>query len=146
MRKVFFCVVVLLLPAAAGCGKGDGDAYDDSRRRSTYDTDRSDLDKPREADNTGVNVRDKDGNTVTPMDQGGDESDRKITADIRKRVMDAKLSVDAQNAKIVTQGGRVTLRGPVSTQAEKDTIARIAGEVAGAANVDNQLEIAVVAR
>jgi osmotically-inducible protein OsmY len=80
------------------------------------------------------------------MDQGGDESDRKITADIRKRVMDAKLSVDAQNAKIVTQGGRVTLRGPVSTQAEKDTIGRIAGEVAGVTNVDNQLEVAVVAR
>jgi osmotically-inducible protein OsmY len=43
--------------------------------------------------------------------------------------------------KIVSQSGKVTLRGPVDTQAEKDAIGNMANDVAGAANVDNQLEI-----
>ncbi|MBC7782579.1 MAG: BON domain-containing protein, partial [Burkholderiales bacterium] len=40
-----------------------------------------------------------------------------------------------------TVNGKVTLRGPVKTQSEKDQVAGIANEVAGATNVDNQLEV-----
>ncbi len=45
------------------------------------------------------------------------------------------MSVDAQNVKIITQDGKVTLRGPVHTAAEKATIEQIANDVAGEARL-----------
>ena len=95
----------------------------------------------KDVDNTGVNSRDRDGATVTPTDQKENEADLKVSTDIRKRLVDAKLSTDATNVKVVTQNGRVTLRGPVKSQDEKDTILRVAREVAGDTNVDDQIEI-----
>lgn len=91
--------------------------------------------------NTGVNVRDRDNSNKTPIDQNENEADIKITADIRSRVVDTEMSVDAQNVKIITQDGSVTLRGPVHTAAEKATIEQIAADVAGKDNVVSQLEI-----
>jgi osmotically-inducible protein OsmY len=73
--------------------------------------------------------------------QGQGKTDVQMTADIRQKVMAAKMSVNAQNVKIVTQSGKVTLRGPVNSQDEKDSIGRMANDVAGAANVDNELDI-----
>ena len=94
-------------------------------------------------DNTGVNERDQDGTTKTPTDQKENEVDVERTAEIRRRITDTEdLSVNARNVKIITADGKVTLRGPVASQSEKDAIAKIAEDVAGAENVDNQLEIA----
>jgi len=93
------------------------------------------------ADNTGKNVRDR-GKTVTPMDQGGSAADREVTANIRKAIVDNdNLSTYAQNVKIVTRDGAVTLRGPVKTAEEKAAVASTAEQVAGVKRVDNQLEI-----
>src|SRR5262245_43379581 len=64
-------------------------------------------------DNTGVNERDRSAATKTPIDQKENQRDIDLTANIRKRVVDSKLSVNAQNVKIITQDGKVTLRGPV---------------------------------
>ena len=75
------------------------------------------------------------------MDQNENKADIKITADIRKQVVDTKMSVNAHNIKIITQDGKVTLRGPVKTEEEKQMIEKIALAVAGANNVDNQLEV-----
>jgi hypothetical protein len=91
--------------------------------------------------NTGINARDNNSGAVTAGMQGQNKSDVDITADIRRKVMDAKMSVDAQNVKIISQNGHVTLRGPVNTQDEKDSIGRMAGDEVGAANVDNELEV-----
>jgi hyperosmotically inducible protein len=97
----------------------------------------------READNAARNTRDRGGRTLTPADQGGNESDVTLTQEIRKAVVATDgLSINAQNVKIITVKGRVTLRGPVRTAEEKAMIATIATRVAGAGNVDNQLEIA----
>jgi hyperosmotically inducible protein len=96
-------------------------------------------------DNTAVNQRDAADLTKakTPIDQDENQADVKITADIRKRVLDQEnFSVYARNAKIITSGGMVTLRGPVNSKTEADTIERIAREVAGEGKVDNQLEVA----
>ena len=90
--------------------------------------------------NTEVNVRDRDDLTKTPLDQNENKADIKITADIRSRVVDTEMSIDAQNVKIITQDGKVTLRGPVHTAAEKAKIEQIATDVAGKDNVDSQLE------
>jgi osmotically-inducible protein OsmY len=51
------------------------------------------------------------------------------------------LSLNARNVKVITSNGRVTLRGPVKSQAEKQAIADIAGRVATPEKVDNQIEI-----
>ena len=92
-------------------------------------------------DNTEVNVRDRTDAVKTPIDQNENQKDIDITANIRKRVVDTKMSVNAQNVKIITQDGKVTLRGPVKSEDEKAQIDKMAHEVAGAANVDNQLEV-----
>ncbi len=91
--------------------------------------------------NTELNVRDRDDSTKTPLDQNENKADIKITADIRSRVVDTEMSIDAQNVKIITQDGKVTLRGPVHTAAEKAKVEQIATDVAGKDNVVSQLEI-----
>lgn len=94
-------------------------------------------------DNTAVNERDLNDNAKTPINQDEDEASIRTTAEIRKQVVaHSDFSVDAQNIKIITGSGKVTLRGPVKTQDEKDTIDRIARDVAGKDNVDNQIEVA----
>jgi len=94
------------------------------------------------ADNTARNVRDQNLNTVTPVDQGNNEKDLKITQEIRKAIVDdASMSFDARNIKVITLDSVVTLRGPVEDDAEKAAIAEKAQKVAGVARVDNQLDV-----
>ena len=93
-------------------------------------------------ENTEVNVRDKDNTTLTPEDQKETKKDIRITAHIRKAVVrDKSLSIDAQNAKIITRSGVVTLRGPVANEAESKRLEKIAKKTRGVVKVDNQLEI-----
>ena len=93
-------------------------------------------------ENTARNVRDKDNATLTPEDQKETKKDIRITAHIRKTVVrDKSLSIDAQNAKIITRNGRVTLRGPVANEAESLKLQKIAKHTRGVKQVDNQLEI-----
>jgi sporulation protein YlmC with PRC-barrel domain len=97
-------------------------------------------------DNSARNVRDRDDRSLTPGDQGNNKADLNTTAQIRQQIIaDKALSVDAQNVKIITINGHVTLRGPVNTVDEKRRIATIADRLAGSANVDNQLEVKLTA-
>jgi hyperosmotically inducible periplasmic protein len=99
--------------------------------------------KPVASDNTKMNERDRDGKTTTPGDQGENEADRGITKDVRAALMKKdELSTNAKNVKVVTNGGNVTLRGPVKDEAEKTSIVAVVTEVPGVKKVDNQLEIA----
>jgi osmotically-inducible protein OsmY len=96
-----------------------------------------------EPDNTGRNERDREGGTVTPIDQGNSEGDLQITSAIRKAVVDQDdFSTNARNVKIITRDGVVTLRGPVNSLDEKNRIASIAERAPGVRRVDNQIEIA----
>jgi hyperosmotically inducible periplasmic protein len=95
-----------------------------------------------DADNTRRNVRDRDGTTLTPFDQGSSESDIETTRSIRKAFRDHDtLSTTAQNVKIITRDGKVTLRGPVKTEQEKTLLGDVAGKIATPEKVDNQLEV-----
>ena len=96
-----------------------------------------------EVDNTRINVRDRDDTTLTPGDQGTTPYDRDVTIQIRKALVSATndYSVAAKNVKIITANGKVTLRGPVKTEGEKTGIANLAKSIAGAGNVDDQLEV-----
>jgi hyperosmotically inducible periplasmic protein len=93
-------------------------------------------------DNSRVNQRDRNSASLTPMDQGSSEADRTTTQQIRQAVMrDKSLSFTAKNVKIITINGKVTLRGPVKTEAERTAIEAAARGVAGGEQVDSQLEI-----
>jgi osmotically-inducible protein OsmY len=92
-------------------------------------------------ENTQRNERDKNNTTLTPEDQKETKKDIKITAHIRKKVVrDKSLSVDAQNAKIISRNGVVTLRGPVENAAESTKLQKIAEKTRGVVKVENQLE------
>lgn len=106
-------------------------------------TDRPSTPSNTDADNSRVNTRDRSSAALTPMDQGGSESDRKITQQIRQDLMkDKSLSFTAKNVKVITINGKVTLRGPVKTEAERSAVEAAARRAAGnGAQVDSQLEI-----
>jgi hyperosmotically inducible periplasmic protein len=122
---------VLIVAALAGCGQ--------------MNTERSSAPLPETsppADNTAINQRDESGATKTPIDQDENQADITRTAEIRKKILDQPdMSVNAQNVKIITSQGKVTLRGPVDSDGERDIVVRIATEVAGADNVVNELEV-----
>jgi putative membrane protein len=95
-------------------------------------------------DNTARNTRDRDPGTLTPLDQGNSKTDIATTAQIRREIADQKaLSVNAHNVKIITNDGRVTLRGPVNSIDERNLIGEIATRIATAERTDNQLEVRV---
>lgn len=122
MKLAFASIVLLAL--LTGCGDEGG------------------PNQVKAADNTGRNVRDKEGDTLTPLDQKENEADVEVTAAIRRALTDEDaLSVDAQNVKVITQNGVVTLRGPVKDQAEKERIESIAKSVLGAKSIINELEV-----
>ena len=86
------------------------------------------------------------GSAKTPnaSDQSENEADRKITQQIRQAVTkDDSLSTGAQNVTIVTRDGKVTLRGTVESDSEKQKIAAAAKKVSGVKNVDNLLTVKV---
>ncbi|XZE19720.1 BON domain-containing protein [Pirellulaceae bacterium SH449] len=100
------------------------------------------MQTPPNSDNSAVNQRDRSSSAKTPLDQNENQKDIDITANIRKQVVATKMSINAQNVKIMTQNGQVTLRGPVATLDEKAQIETIARKIAGETKVDSQLEVA----
>jgi osmotically-inducible protein OsmY len=95
-----------------------------------------------ESDNTKTNKRDRRASEPTADQAKENPSDREIMRDIRKAVVsDDTLSTYAHNVKIIAQNGKVTLKGPVRSEAEKQTIEAKATEVAGAGNVVNQITV-----
>jgi osmotically-inducible protein OsmY len=126
--KVRFLGMAVLAFVVAACG-GTAETSNESNPRA-------------DADNTARNVRDKSEETKTPLDQGENEQDLQISANIRKAIRaDDSLSTNAHNVKIVTNAGTVTLRGPVENANEKNVIEAKAKQVAGVQRVENLLEI-----
>jgi putative membrane protein len=97
---------------------------------------------PAQPDNTARNMRDRDANTLTPLDQGNNKADTATTAQIRREIMALDdISINAQNVKIITNDGRVTLRGPVNSAEERRLIGDIATRIVTSEHTDNQLEV-----
>ncbi len=81
---------------------------------------------------------------MTTADQQSEAtSDRMLTQKIRKAIIaDKSLSMYGHNVKIITRDGAVTLKGPVHSDAEKQSIGDKAAEAAGGADkVTNQLTV-----
>ena len=92
------------------------------------------------ASNTG-HVRERDENAKTAIPQANNEGDLKITERIRRMLVDDKSLSTADYVRIVTVDGVVTLRGPVVSEEERNTIATKATQVAGVRKVEDQLEV-----
>lgn len=91
-------------------------------------------------DNSGTNKAHNQSQTADQ--QTNNTSDRQMTAKIRRAVVaDKSLSTYAHNVKIVVTGGTVTLKGPVHSEEEKQTIASKAAEIAGQDKVTNQITV-----
>ena len=94
------------------------------------------------ADNSKVNERDRNASQLTATDQSSGTQDTEITRQIRQAIVkDDSLSTYAQNIKIITVNGLVTLKGPVRTAEEKAKIESFAKGVAGVNKVDNMISI-----
>jgi hyperosmotically inducible periplasmic protein len=95
-----------------------------------------------EPDNTKTNQQDRAQGGTTAEQQAENQVDRDLTKKIRKAITDDKsLSTYAHNVKVIARGGSVTLKGPVRSEDEKAAIAAKAVEIAGAANVKNELSV-----
>lgn len=93
-------------------------------------------------DNTKVNQGDAN-KDATADQQKMNPADRTTTKQIRKSIMqDKSLSTYAHNIKVITQDGKVTLKGPVRSEDDKSNLEAKAVAVAGAGNVTDQLEVA----
>ena len=94
------------------------------------------------ADNTSINQRDRNPNEPTADRQKDNRSDRDITQQIRKAlIQDKSLSTYAHNVKVITQNGQVTLKGPVQSDEEKRAVESKATEIAGENKVTSELDI-----
>ena len=93
-------------------------------------------------DNSKVNQRDRDSSQSTADQQKENANDKTLVRQIRQALTkDKALSTYAHNVKIISQGGQVTLKGPVRSQEEKRAVEAKAEQVAGEHNVTSQLEV-----
>ncbi|MBX3233928.1 MAG: BON domain-containing protein [Labilithrix sp.] len=92
-----------------------------------------------------ANAKAPDGKSPTAAaatDQGNSKGEVAITARIRKALVASDtLSVGAKNVKVITSGTKVTLRGDVKTEAEKNEIEGVARNTDGVTEVENQLVV-----
>ncbi len=129
--KIGFHVLLLSSALSIGCDSTSNAGASSAKPADTT-----------KVDNTKKNERDSADAAKTPGDQAENSADITITADIRKAVVGADgMSMNAKNVKIITKDGVVTLRGPVASAAEKDSIGQLATKTSGVKRVDNQLEV-----
>lgn len=151
MKKQFliFSSLCLLLTACENRGSRTDHTGRETKDRSSQATSSNQSDtqggtenRDTRTDDTGRNVRDRSSQAVTPENQGENETDRTITQQIRRAIMeDNSLSFNAKNVKVITSNGVVVLRGVVNDEREKSEIERKVRGISGITNVQNELEI-----
>jgi hyperosmotically inducible periplasmic protein len=93
-------------------------------------------------DNTKVNQRDRNSAEPTADQQKMNPADRETTRQIRQALTkDKSISTYGHNVKVITQNGMVTLKGPVRSDEEKQSIEAKAKEIAGPDKVTDELEV-----
>ncbi len=86
--------------------------------------------------------QDQDRTASTADQQKANKSDRLMTQQIRKSIIaDKSLSTYAHNIKVISQNGKVTLRGPVHSQDEKANVESKAAAAAGKENVSSYIDV-----
>jgi len=151
MRKLSITAAAIAISLwVAGCGQdnnadqgatGTDRASADRSAGTSSSRDDTSVTNSTAPDNTGINKRDQNDEALTPGDQGTSQEDREITRRIRRAItQNDQMSTAAKNVKIITVNAKVTLRGPVNSEAERDQIAAVAQQIAGS-GLDNQLEV-----
>jgi osmotically-inducible protein OsmY len=93
-------------------------------------------------DNTGTNKRDQNTSAPTADQAKNDKTDRELARKIRRDVVkDKSLSTYGHNVKIIAEGGKVTLKGPIHSEDERKAILSVAQKYAGDGNVVDQLTV-----
>ena len=101
------------------------------------------MQQDQQPDNTRMNKGDASKDATTADQQKMNPNDREMSRKIRAEIMkDKSLSTYAHNVKIITQDGKVTLKGPVRSQDEKTSVETKAAAIAGDGNVTSEIEIA----
>ena len=94
------------------------------------------------ADNTKINQRDKNQSEATADSQKQTPTDRHLSQQIRRAlVKDKSLSTNAHNVKVIAQDGMVTLKGPVDSDSEKQTVESTASQIAGSDKVTSEIQV-----
>lgn len=94
------------------------------------------------SDNSKVNEQIEANKELNSQDQGSSEEDIRLTQKIRQDVIKQDVfSTEAKNIKIITIGGKVTLKGPVKSMDEKNRIQNIAVKRAGVENIINEITV-----
>jgi len=97
---------------------------------------------PPTADNTKVNQRDRSETEPTADRQKENPADRQLAQQIRRAlVKDKSLSSNAHNVKVIAQDGMVTLKGPVNSESEKQTVEAKAAQIAGSDKVTSDIQV-----
>jgi hyperosmotically inducible protein len=97
---------------------------------------------PPPADNTKVNQRDRNQSEPTADNQKENPTDRQLAQQIRRAIVkDKSLSTNARNVKVISQNGMVTLKGPVDSESEKQTVEAKAAQVAGSDKVNSEIQV-----
>src|SRR5579871_2608158 len=107
--------LAVIAALAAGCSQNSdqSNTATPTNQAPSYDTRSAATNmSDTNADNTRMNERDRDTTNLTAMDQGNSPADIQTSAAIRKMVTSStnNFSTTAQNIKIITQNGKVTLR------------------------------------
>jgi hyperosmotically inducible protein len=93
-------------------------------------------------DNSKVNQRDQNKAEPTADQQQNNRSDLDVTKEIRQSITkDKSLSSYAHNVKVISQNGKVTLKGPVRSDDEKSAVEAKAAQVVGPANINDEMTV-----
>jgi len=137
-------MAILAAMAAMGCSHADEHPrHRQSSARSSGDEHVTRTEAPAsDADGARADAAEPVDTSPTAMDQGDSATDLEITRQIRAAVVaDSSLSLSARNCTIITNNGRVWLRGEV-TAAERTVIERHATDVGGVMALHDDLRIA----
>lgn len=140
MNKIFLSYLsgALLLVAAVSVANHKH-TYQTTTKTKTH----SETTAPgKDRDNTAVNERDRADHELTAGQQGMNSEDTNITAAIRQDLMkDDSLSTYAKNIKIITENGKITLKGPVNSQEEKNKVLAAANRNSGSHPIDDNIDV-----
>lgn len=79
---------------------------------------------------------------VSATDQSNAPADLQVTQEIRQALLARdSLSTAAKNVTVVTESGRVTVRGSLPSEAERTVVTGIAQELARGRQVDDQIRV-----
>jgi len=99
--------------------------------------------EPPKADNSAQNKGALREDAITAEKQGNARGDIKVLARVRKSIVAEKgLSMNAKNVKILFNGGVITLKGPVDSDAEKSRVEELAKTCNGVTEVTNMITVA----